>query len=305
MDEKLQHDLARYKRCRDAVLQAEEDTFVHHAHEFVRELRRNPLTKPALDKLPAFDVDAWLNPIIEQWKKTRDARLTLPDDDDERLIVLLDLTASMAEPDDGNKMSVDDYGRLLNIYKRDRATAAVIDSVVRPLCELLNTKLQQILAVAHPAVRELAGVPLGRIPAPNETLIFLSHKTADKPVVRPYYDLLKELGFSPWLDEESMKPGDTLHREITEGFDRACAVVFFITKHFVDEKWLKLEIDAAVQRKIERDKRFAVITLVFDDARVPRPLRNYIWVKIDNQVEAFRQVVRALPIEVGPTRWRE
>jgi hypothetical protein len=146
---------------------------------------------------------------------------------------------------------------------------------------------------------------LDRIPSEGETVIFLSHKSIDKDIVRPYYQFLKELGLEPWLDEADMKAGDTLHREIADAFDQSCAVVFFVTKNFTDERWLKREVDHAINRSIERDGRFVIITLVFDDAELPRPLQERLYVKVRNEVDAVREIIRALPIEVGPARWRK
>ena len=48
--------------------------------------------------------------------------------------------------------------------------------------------------------------------------IFLSHKGADKPLVRRYSSTLKALGFNPWLDEDAMVAGTELDRGILKGF---------------------------------------------------------------------------------------
>jgi len=46
----------------------------------------------------------------------------------------------------------------------------------------------------------------------QQNRIFLSHKNSNKPMVRRFYDVLEELGFAPWLDEEDMLAGDNRHR---------------------------------------------------------------------------------------------
>jgi len=76
-------------------------------------------------------------------------------------------------------------------------------------------------------------------------------------------------------------------------------------QHFSDERWLKREVDHAVNRKVERGDRFAIITLVFDGAEVPRPLQDMLYVPVQNGVSAVREIVRALPVRVGPALWRE
>lgn len=306
IDPKVEHALSRYKQARDALLHSDESSFGHHVAEFFGELRRNTLTKPILEALPSFDVNAWLKPIAERWQRTREpARFAFPESEDERLVIYLDFIESFAAGDDEEKFSVDSLGTLLNLRGDSKAVAAAIDMIVRPFCERLQERLHKAAAIANPAIREVAGVPTNMIPAPNETFVFLSHKTADKQLVLLYHEALEELGYKPWLDQHEMKPGDVVHRGISQGFDGACAVVFFITKNFVDEKWLAMEIDEAINRKVNRGDRFAIITLLFDGAPVPRALERFVFHKVDNQVEALRQVIRGLPVVLGPVRWRK
>ncbi|WKL04468.1 toll/interleukin-1 receptor domain-containing protein [Paenibacillus amylolyticus] len=82
--------------------------------------------------------------------------------------------------------------------------------------------------------------------------IFLSHKSSNKPMVRNYFNLLKELGFEPWLDEDAMVAGVNADRSIIQGFKDSCACVFFITSEFVDERFLSDEIENARHEKKEK-----------------------------------------------------
>lgn len=306
MDAKVENNLARFKRVRDAMIAADAAELEHTLKQFVRELERNDLVALTLPSDEDFDVEAWWN--RQRWEGhpswRRLSSLDLPDEEDHQMLALLDLARSMASGD-REQLDIRGFGQVLGKTKMEDAAALTISIVLRPLAEIISDRVRKQVQLANPAIRELAGVPLDRIPGDDETRIFLSHKTLDKALVRPYYELLKELGLSPWLDEHDMRPGDVPHRGITEGFDHACAVVFFITENFKDERWLAREIDQAVHRKIDQGKRFSVITLVFEGASdVPRPLQDYIYHPVTNQVEAVRQILRGLPIEVGPARWR-
>jgi len=122
--------------------------------------------------------------------------------------------------------------------------------------------------------------------------IFLSHKGCDKPLARRFSDVLVELGFSPWLDEDS------------------CAAVFLITSTFTDEKYLRSEINYAIDQKLSKGEQFAIITLVFADAdgrrnSVPDVLRPYVWKQPETEIQGLRELLRALPIQVGPPRVRD
>jgi hypothetical protein len=138
--------------------------------------------------------------------------------------------------------------------------------------------------------------------------IFLSHKGADKPMVREFKRTLEELGFNPWLDEDAMTAGVELERSILKGFKDSCAAVFFVTPSFKDEAYLATEVNYAIQQKREKGDRFAIVTIVFSDGPQkgvgPELLKQYVWKEPSSQIEAFREIIRAIPIRVGSISWK-
>jgi hypothetical protein len=138
--------------------------------------------------------------------------------------------------------------------------------------------------------------------------IFLSHKGFDKPLVRQFKTTLALLGFDPWLDEDAMPAGTNLERGILKGFTDSCAAVFFVTPEFRDESFLATEVDYAIREKRAKADRFAIITLVFGDGTakgtVPDLLHGYVWKEPKSDLEALKEIIRALPIHVGGVRWR-
>ena len=140
--------------------------------------------------------------------------------------------------------------------------------------------------------------------------VFLSHKGTDKPMVLDFKDTLELLGFEPWLDEDAMPAGTALARGLMQGMKDSCGAVFFVTPSFEDEGFLESEINYAIQEKQEKGDKFAIITLLFENeeegsASVPDLLKPYVWKKPSTQLEALREIVRALPIVVGQADWRE
>ncbi|MBU8724237.1 MULTISPECIES: toll/interleukin-1 receptor domain-containing protein [Bacillus] len=139
--------------------------------------------------------------------------------------------------------------------------------------------------------------------------IFLSHKGADKPLVREYFQILKELGFDPWLDEDAMAAGTKLNRGIYQGFKESCAAIFFVTPSFKDEDYLEDEVDYAIDEQKEKGDKFAIITLALKDldgktGEIPGLLRKYVYKEPSSQLEAFREIIRALPLETGKKVWK-
>lgn len=128
--------------------------------------------------------------------------------------------------------------------------------------------------------------------------IFLSHKSSNKELVREYNKTLSLLGYEPWLDEEDMPAGTVPHRGILNGFQNSCAVVFFITSEFKDERYLANEINYAITEKTEKGDDFVIITLVMSkDVIIPDLLKTYIWKSPKNDLEALRDIINALPYQ--------
>ena len=140
--------------------------------------------------------------------------------------------------------------------------------------------------------------------------IFLSHKGSDKKMVVDFKNTLESIGYGPWIDEEAMPAGVSVERALLQGMKDSCAVVFFITPSFRDEGYLETEINYAIQEKREKGDKFAIITLLFDDAEhgtvhVPELLRPYVWKKPRTQLQALTEIIRALPITPVNVNWKE
>jgi hypothetical protein len=197
------------------------------------------------------------------------------------------------------------FGYAFRKFKHNEGIALFRSLIIRPFAEELSHRLGEAANLVSPEERALQAVPLNRIPRANETRIFLSHKSVDKPLVYRYYNALKTLGFEPWLDEPDMPAGVNLERELFRGFEESCAAVFFITENFKDEKYLATEVDYAVMQKRKKGNKFSIITLRYSNAApVPDLLTPYTYKTVSNDLEGFYELVRALPIELGPVRWK-
>ena len=238
--DKLIDALSDYKSAREAMIHADEQEFMHHLRVFLKELEGNYLCKEIVSSLPEFDVNAWWQTEtqgVDGYSMHLES-LDFPDDKDERLVALLELARTIGS-DNRDEISLYKFGRLFGLFKNEEALNIAKSIVFRPLADDLTRRLRKAASLANPEIRDLTGVPHARIPANSETAIFLSHKSANKDLIRRYHAVLKELGYDPWLDEEAIVAGQTLHRALASGMDRSCAAVFFITPDFKDESWLK------------------------------------------------------------------
>jgi hypothetical protein len=139
--------------------------------------------------------------------------------------------------------------------------------------------------------------------------LFLSHKGTDKPLIREYMKTLKELGFSPWLDEDAMSAGVELERGILQGFEESCAAIFFVTPNYKDENYLATEINYAISQKRKKGDKFAIVTLVLEangeKGKVPELLHQYVWKEPKTDLEVIREIVKAIPIKLGEAFWKQ
>jgi hypothetical protein len=227
--------------------------------------------------------------------------LWFPADSDSELLLRYEILVSAVN----NPRLIFQFGMAMGKSKGDEWIEIFRTLVARPFADELSYRLGNVANLASPEARALQAVPLNRIPSRNETRIFLSHKSVDKPLVYRYYYALREVGFAPWLDEPDMPAGANLEREVFRGFAESCAAVFFITENFKDEKYLAAEVDYAVMQKRNKDKKFAIITLRYSGAApVPDLLTPYIYKNVANDLEGFYELLRALPVETGPIRWK-
>ena len=135
--------------------------------------------------------------------------------------------------------------------------------------------------------------------------IFLSHKGIDKPRVREFKKVLELLGFDPWLDEDAMAAGAELQRAILSGLEASCAAVFFVTKDFRDDSFLRLEVNYAAEEKRKKEEKFSIIVLKFPGGVVPSLFSGvYIYKEPQTGLDGLYEIIRALPVRVGQISWR-
>ena len=56
--------------------------------------------------------------------------------------------------------------------------------------------------------------------------VFLSHSSADKPVVRELAERQRAAGLRVWFDEWLIQPGDLISAKIEEGLEHAAVLLF-------------------------------------------------------------------------------
>ena len=300
----LSKSLRDFKSRRDSLLHSETNVLEHHLDRFIQFIENDFLAKQVMESLDVRDVDT-----KDWWASVRKSRgkLSFPSVPDEELSLRYALIQEISQNSHGVIYQLSTLAGGFGGGNNDERTNLVLDVIIRPFCEEFGHRIAEVADLASPEARELQAVPMNRIPTANETRIFLSHKTVDKqPLVRRYCKALEALGYEPWLDEDAMPAGSEVERGILDGFKKSCAAVFFITENFSDERYLAAEINYAIMQKRQKDKKFSIITLRYStDLEIPELLTPYVFRDVDNDLDGLYEIVRALPVELGPMRWKE
>jgi TIR domain-containing protein len=98
-------------------------------------------------------------------------------------------------------------------------------------------------------------------------LVFLSHRSVDKDLVREVSKSLKRNGVGVWLDEEQLIPSDSLVAGIDKGLTDMSHFALFWSEACVGASWVERELHSAVARLVNAHIPLLVVRL--DETPVP------------------------------------
>jgi GTPase SAR1 family protein len=107
--------------------------------------------------------------------------------------------------------------------------------------------------------------------------VFLSHSAKDKAVVRELAARLQRDGVRVWLDEEQIKPGDSIPAKIEAGLEHSRVLVLCMSANAFGSDWAQLEAGTFRFRDpLNKERRF--IPLRLDDAPIKGSLTQYLYI---------------------------
>jgi hypothetical protein len=101
----------------------------------------------------------------------------------------------------------------------------------------------------------------------SDELVFLSHQSKDKDVVRAVAAALKRRGIGAWFDEKEILLGDSVVGAVDTGLKNASCVVLCWSRACLESSWVEREVAATVTALIERS--ISVIVVRLDPTPVP------------------------------------
>lgn len=120
--------------------------------------------------------------------------------------------------------------------------------------------------------------------------VFISHASEDKDsFVREFAEKLMASRIEVWYDEYSLKPGDSLRREIDKGLSKSRFGIVVFSKHFFSKQWTQYELDGLVSRWINSNSKVIVpIWHNIDSDEVSKyssSLSNIVAIKSDRGID--------------------
>jgi hypothetical protein len=98
-------------------------------------------------------------------------------------------------------------------------------------------------------------------------LLFLSHRSTDKWIVRQVASAIKKRGLGVWFDEEQLMPSQSLVEEIDHALEKMTHYLLFWSLSCINAPWINKELRSAVSLLIE--KKIPLFVICLDETPVP------------------------------------
>ena len=109
------------------------------------------------------------------------------------------------------------------------------------------------------------------MPKKKQIFISYSHSDADREWIKAFAESLQRGGFTVWLDEWSVRAGESLPESIEDGLRSSDIIVSLITRQSVKQPSLFFELGAAVSM----GKRVvAIVSKDVEYSQLPQSLRT-------------------------------
>jgi hypothetical protein len=190
---------------------------------------------------------------------------------------ILDLTAPAASPD------VRDH----RVTTRSRRRSWRLGSLALPTFSFGSDLLSPVYNVSPAGPGQPAAHSVARI--------FLCHAKEDKSQVRDIYQRLKAEGFSPWLDEQDIFPGQLWDQEIREAMRASDFIMIFFSKTSVAKRgYVQREMKLALDllEEIPTGQIYTIPSRL-DDCQIPDQFSKFQWVDLFGK-GGFERLVQAI-----------
>ena len=91
------------------------------------------------------------------------------------------------------------------------------------------------------------------VPFGKNNEVFISHSSKDKKEIEEVLPYINAINLPVWFDKYNIDVGESIVEKVQEGLQNSKAVIFWITKNFINSKWCKKEMQVFIRRMIEEN----------------------------------------------------
>lgn len=144
------------------------------------------------------------------------------------------------------------------------------------------------------------------VPSIRRLRIFLCHASGDKPFVRKLYNRLLVDGMDPWLDEESLLPGQHWKEDIPKAVRSSDVVIVClshsaITKEGYVQKEIKIALDVADEKP---EGTIYIIPFKLEECPIPSRLSHLHWVNFFEE-RGYERLMKSLQARAAEIEARQ
>lgn len=107
------------------------------------------------------------------------------------------------------------------------------------------------------------------LPPGKQWHVFLSYRSVNRPWVIGLYDALTQAGFTAFLDQFALVPGDSLVRSLEEGLEQSATGVIVWSTENRDSAWVRQEYESMVALQSRRGSGFRFVVAKLDADELP------------------------------------
>lgn len=158
---------------------------------------------------------------------------------------------------------------------------------------LASILLVQRISEGYPEISEKGCSP--DLKPPSTLSIFFCYSSSDKAIVKTLCRRLRADGMNPWIDEDSLLPGQDWNQEIRKAVHNCDVVIVCISHRSINktgyvQKEIRYALDAADERP---DGTIFLIPLRLEDCKIPERLERWHWVNFFEE-EGYEKLIGSL-----------
>lgn len=129
---------------------------------------------------------------------------------------------------------------------------------------------------------------------PQQKVVFISHSSKDKPLIRQLANDLKAEGVDVWLDERKILVGDSISEKIGQGLAESDFFIIAISDNSINSEWVKKELNNAIVKEIERRKT-VILPIKLGDVEMPNLISDKLYADFTvSYKEGFLKLLNAI-----------